>query len=437
MIVDFEKLQEANLILNTIYKSGNQGNYSDEALSKLMRCENSCGFRKKGSLKNPKLEYVVLYSTGKHNEWKDTLNIETNEFIYYGDQDKVNKDIHDTPKKGNEVLRRTFDHLQKGNRNNIAPFFIFMKEEKRDVKFIGLAVPGSFYRSTDECLEVVTIHKSEGQIKNYKAIFTILDIEEINRKWLEDLENGKGLASEYVPLKWKSWVEEGDYNTLSAKDIEENPIGKQDLNKLISEKDLIENININEFNDLIANIDKLEFKITYKPTDNKKQEDSDNTTKIKDKKKFTNYKKNKNYVDEYIKKQIIGVIGEAIILKKERERLSNSKQIELVQKMKDIEWSSKDIGDGLGYDIKSFDIKDGKVVDKYIEVKTTIGPDNDFEITAPEVEKSHELNENGIYAIARIYNLDIGNKSADFYFKEGNLESNYKLKTSVYIARRK
>lgn len=437
MIVDFEKLQEANLIPNTIYKGGNKGNYSDEVLSKLMRCENSGGFRKKGSLKNSRLQYVVLYSTGKHNEWKDILNIETSEFIYYGDQDKINKDIHDTPKKGNEILRRTFDDFKKGNRGNIVPFFIFMKEKKRDVKFIGLAVPGSSYKSIDECLEVVTTDKLEGKIKNYKAIFTILDIEEINLKWLEDLENSNGLTSKYVPIKWKEWVEKGDYGKLLAKEIEQDLIEQQDLNKLIIEKDLIESININEFNNLIANIDKLEFKITYKSTDNKKQECSGYTSKIKNKRNSNNTKKNKNYIEEYIKKQIIGVIGEAIILKKERERLINSEKLELVEKAKHVEWSSKDIGDGLGYDIKSFDIKDGKIVNKYIEVKTTIGQDDDFELTAVEVEKSYELNKNGIYTIARIYNLDVKNKIADFYFKEGNLESNYELKTSVYIAHKK
>ncbi len=99
MFVKFEELQKANLIVNTIYQGGNKGNYSDEVLSKLMGCENSSGFRKKGSLKNSKLEYVVLYSTGKHSDWKDTLNIDTGEFIYYGDQDKVNKELFDTPKK--------------------------------------------------------------------------------------------------------------------------------------------------------------------------------------------------------------------------------------------------------------------------------------------------------------------------------------------------
>ena len=436
MFVKFEELQEADLIVNTIYKSGDKGNYSDEALSKLMRCENSSGFRKKGSLKNPKLEYVVLYSTGKHSDWKDALNIETGEFIYYGDQDKINKDIHDTPKKGNEVLRRTFDDLKKGNRDKIAPFFVFIKEEKRDVKFIGLAVPGTPSRSIEECLEVVTIDKSEGQIKNYKAVFTILDVEKINRKWLKDLEDDNRLVSQYAPIEWKLWVEDGGYNTLLVKEIEKGQMG-EDLNESSVEKDLLENIDINELQDLIAIIDELKFEITYKPIDNKKQENPDDKTEIKNKKKFSKPKKNKKYVEEYIKKQIIGVIGECTILKKEKERLKNSRQSELVERENDIEWSSKDIGDGLGYDIKSFDIKDGKLINKYIEVKTTVGHDKDFEITANEVDKSNNLNKNGLYAIARVYNLDIKNKTANFYFKEGNLENNYDLKTGVYIAHRK
>ncbi|ACD23559.1 DUF3883 domain-containing protein [Clostridium botulinum] len=433
MIIKFEDLQDANLIVNGIYKSGNKGNYSDEALSKLMRCENSCGFRKKGSLKNPNLQYVVLYSTGKQKDWKNILNVDTSEFIYYGDQNKVNKEIHDTPKKGNEVLRRTFEDLKKRNRSNIAPFFVFIKQEKRDVKFIGLAVPGSKNRSIEECLQVVTIDKINGQIKNYKAIFTILDVKEINRRWLDDLEKENGLTSQYVPIEWKLWVEDSIYNTSLIKEIEEQD--GENLNKLSVEKELLENININELNHLVKNIDELQFEITYKPMDNEKEENLDDKTEIKN--KFIKPRKNKNYIEEYTKKQIIGAIGECIILKNEKERLKNSRQAELVRKADDIEWSSKFIGDGLGYDIKSFDIKDGKVINKYIEVKTTVGQDEYFEITVNEVNKSKTLNTNGLYVLARVYNLDIKNKTANFYFKEGNLESNYDLKTRVYIAYRK
>ena len=50
--IEFEELSQSNLIVDAVYKSGNNGNMSDEVLSKLMMCENSGGFRKRGSI-NP------------------------------------------------------------------------------------------------------------------------------------------------------------------------------------------------------------------------------------------------------------------------------------------------------------------------------------------------------------------------------------------------
>lgn len=220
MAIKFEGLKETDLIVDEIYEGGNNGNMSDEVLSKLMRCRNSAGFRIKGSLEKSKLQYVTLYSTGDHSDWKNIFNRQNNEFIYYGDQDKINRDILDTPTKGNEVLKRTFNNLKEGNRVNIAPFFIFEKEEKRNVRFIGLAVPESKNRSIEDCLEVVTLNKPEGQIKNYKAIFTVLDVPKINRNWLKDLEDDNGLTSQYVPDEFMLWIEQR-WNILSAKGIEE------------------------------------------------------------------------------------------------------------------------------------------------------------------------------------------------------------------------
>ncbi len=435
MFIKFEELQEADLIVNTVYKSGNKGNYSDEALSKLMKCENSCGFRKRGSLKESKLKYVVLYSNGEHENWKDTLDIETGEFIYYGDQNKVNKEIHDTPKKGNEVLRRTFELLEKGERHNIAPFFIFTKQQKRDVIFRGIAVPGCVNRNIKECLEIVTIKKTEGEIQNYRAIFTILNVKKISRKWLDDLDNGNGLLSEEAPPEWKSWIENVNYKNLCFEEIKKSI--SQNASGLIDEDNVTKNVDEEELDILLNSIDEIAFKLTYKLTDNRKKSNLEDESKASNKKKCSKPKKLENYIEEYKKKQIVGFIGECIILKREKERLKNSEEIELVKKVNDIEWSSKEIGDGLGYDIRSYDIKHGKIIDKYIEVKTTLGKDEGFEITTNEVEKSNNLNKEGIYAIARVYNLDIKNKTADFYFKEGCLKDNYNLETSIYIAHRK
>lgn len=435
MFVKFEELQESDLIVNTVYKSGDKGNYSDEVLSKLMKCENSCGFRKRGSLKEAKLKYVVLYSTGNHEDWKDTLDIEKGEFTYYGDQDKINKAIHDTPKKGNEVLKRTFELLEEGDRKNIAPFFIFTKEKKRDVIFRGLAVPGSINKSARECLEIVKVKKAEGEIENYRAIFTILNIKKISRKWLDDLDNNNGLMSEAAPAEWKAWIENIDYKNLCFAEIKQSI--SENASIVNDEDDDVKNIDEGDLDILLNTIDELEFKLTYKLTDKKKRFNSEDESKDKNKKKSIKHKKIQKYISEYKKKQIIGVIGECIILKSEKERLKNSGQVDLVRKADKVEWSSRDDADNLGYDIKSYDIKDGKIIDKYIEVKTTIGRDREFEITINEVEKADNLSKIGIYTIARIYNLDIKNKTADFYFKEGNLKDNYDLKASVYSAYRK
>lgn len=48
MEVKFEELRKSNLIKGAVYKSNGSNNLSGEVISKLMNCENSGGFRKKG-----------------------------------------------------------------------------------------------------------------------------------------------------------------------------------------------------------------------------------------------------------------------------------------------------------------------------------------------------------------------------------------------------
>lgn len=427
MFVDFEKIQEVDLIADTIYKGGNKNNISDEVLSKLMKCENSGGFRKKGSLKDKKLKYIVLYSTGNHSEWNDSYDEETGEFIYFGDQDKPNKEVTDTRKKGNEILRRTFEMLKNGSRKDIAPFFVFVKQEKRDVKFIGLAVPGSKTQNIEDCLVVKETVKAEGVVRNYKAIFTILNIPRINRKWIEDLNNDIGYDSEYAPDKWKKWIEDG-YSDIKPKEII-----KDNRDSFNDESFILSKLEIDEINEVVDELDSFCFDISYNIESSKDEA----RNKKEDVELHGKLKSNRDYIEQYIKKQQVGIIGEYIILNHEKEILKNSKEMELIKRANKVEWSSKVHGDGLGYDIKSFAIKDGQVIEKYIEVKTTVGNSKNFEITGAEVRKSKELSVCGLYVIARVFNLDIKNKKADYYYDEGSLDNNYDLEPSVYIAKRK
>jgi hypothetical protein len=76
----------------------------------------------------------------------------------------------------------------------------------------------------------------------------------------------------------------------------------------------------------------------------------------------------------------LGAMGEELVVEFERKRLRRSGQSELVDHVR---WASRDDGDGLGYDVLSFD-EAGR--ERYIEVKTTaLGPEAPFYISSAEL----------------------------------------------------
>ena len=94
--------------------------------------------------------------------------------------------------------------------------------------------------------------------------------------------------------------------------------------------------------------------------------------------------------------------------------------------------ASKLNGDGLGYDILSYD-KHGNPM--YIEVKTTTGPENGgIFITANELEMSEKHSEQ--YYLYRVYDFDISKMEGKLSVRQGSLKSlcisaqTYKVKFS-------
>lgn len=89
--------------------------------------------------------------------------------------------LHETRRFGNELLRRFFDRLHAGDsgRRSIPPIFVFSGTgEWRDVRFLGLAVPGGPDIENFDDL-VAVWRSSEGlRFQNYRARFTILDVAE-------------------------------------------------------------------------------------------------------------------------------------------------------------------------------------------------------------------------------------------------------------------
>ena len=214
----FEELETADLVVDATYMGGNLGDVRDDPLSKLMECGNQGGFRIIGNSRTSEYKLAVLYSNLNDPNWPDTLDPETGLFVYYGDNKRPGHELHDTPRKGNNLLRFCFEaiHMEPPQRDVVPPFFVFTKgSEGRNVVFRGLAAPG--WRLVRPTEDLVAIWKNDGgeRFQNYRAYFTILDVHTISRAWIKDLMNGVPF-SENCPNAWLRWVKTGEYQALQA-----------------------------------------------------------------------------------------------------------------------------------------------------------------------------------------------------------------------------
>jgi hypothetical protein len=121
-----------------------------------------------------------------------------------------------------------------------------------------------------------------------------------------------------------------------------------------------------------------------------------------------------------------GKLGELIVFEHEKKLLSNYK-ID-----KQVEWVSVE-DESLGYDILSYDLKDGKVSKKYIEVKTTKGGKYEsFYISKNEMNK---FKSNDNFVIYRVYDIDKNNHKAKFYEIKSLDENTFDISPKDYIVK--
>ncbi len=123
----------------------------------------------------------------------------------------------------------------------------------------------------------------------------------------------------------------------------------------------------------------------------------------------------------------LGVNGELWAVNYEKERLKN-----LGIKF-EVEYTARDIGDGVGYDIKS--VEDDGVTPRFIEVKTTMGHvDTPFYYTSNEMAFSTRNSSH--YYVYRIYNFSSPKNQADVLIIRGSLKKlngePVSFKVSVY-----
>jgi hypothetical protein len=120
-----------------------------------------------------------------------------------------------------------------------------------------------------------------------------------------------------------------------------------------------------------------------------------------------------------------GAQGEELVIDFERDWLRQYGRPDLASRVR---WTARDDGDGLGYDVLSFDMEGHE---RYIEVKTTaLGEQTPFYITSAELDFAHRHADS--YALYRVYDVL---SEPRFFALEGDITHMLELTPMTYNAR--
>lgn len=132
-----------------------------------------------------------------------------------------------------------------------------------------------------------------------------------------------------------------------------------------------------------------------------------------------------NFVERDARNRELGRLGEEFVVGVERRRLVDAGRDDLAAK---VEWVSQTQGDGLGFDVVSFDEADDS--ERPIEVKTTgLGAYFPFYVTRNEVEVSREQADR--YHLYRVFDFS---RSPRVFKIKGDLEKALRLEATQYLA---
>jgi hypothetical protein len=121
----------------------------------------------------------------------------------------------------------------------------------------------------------------------------------------------------------------------------------------------------------------------------------------------------------------LGKLGEEFVVRLERQRLVLAGRDDLAQKVR---WATVEIGDGLGFDVLSFDDQDDS--EKLIEVKTTgLGKFFPFYVTGTELRCSEDMADQ--FHLFRVF--DFGGRPR-VYILPGSLKTTCQLEPTQYRA---
>ncbi len=134
-----------------------------------------------------------------------------------------------------------------------------------------------------------------------------------------------------------------------------------------------------------------------------------------------------NFIEKEIRNKHLGLLGELFIIKSEFEYLKLNGKDDLANKIQHV---SVEIGDGMGFDILSYDLLGNE---KKIEVKTTRSDiSRPFYLTRNEIEVSSKNPEN--YYLYRLFDFDSNLNKGKYYVITGDLSTSLSLDALVFIA---
>jgi hypothetical protein len=241
-VVAFSRLGNHDLIAGTVYEGGRVGNSSDDPLARILKGGNAGSFRYCGSVED--LNYLVIILSLDDPIWGDSLDLDSGTITCFGDNRLPGRSLLDTPKNGNLILKALFGSLRspKDPRKAISPTFVFCKHPNqaspRSVRFVGIAAPGSPNILPEKSLKRVQRRINSQRLRNYQAVFTILDIPTISRVWIDDLEAGQK-NSKHRPIVWNMWQKSGLYRPLKLKRPQVFPTVKDQLPKRTDRKAML------------------------------------------------------------------------------------------------------------------------------------------------------------------------------------------------------
>lgn len=132
----------------------------------------------------------------------------------------------------------------------------------------------------------------------------------------------------------------------------------------------------------------------------------------------------RDYASVEAQNRKLGLEGELAVLALIKEQLTGAGREDLADQTEHVSVTQ---GDGLGYDILTYDPSDGEPL--YVEVKTTKRPLHwPFLVSAGEVRASAELGDR-----FRLYRVcDWGSERFSYYVLEGSLETSCNLVPTTY-----